>query len=432
MKTKMLLALCLAALALPAEAAPAPERSATGSDWPQWRGPDRSNVSKEKGLLKSWPEGGPKLLWTAEEAGIGYGGPAIVGKRLYILGADEQQEYVHAFDTTSGKKLWSTAIGPFYRNRYGSGPRSTPTVDGDHLYALSARGHLNCLKTTGEKEWTVQLAGAAGLGGAVPTWGYSESPLVDGGQVVCTPGGARGSVAALDKKTGKVLWRSQDLKDPAGYSSIVLADVGGMSHYVQQTMKGIAGVSPKDGSTLWYFSQPKYRVAVIPTPIVHNNYVYVTAGYNAGCSLLELTPTSSGIEVKQVYSPASRQAMDDKHEGVLLFDGYVYGWTDSQRGAWICQDFKTGEEVWRSKKLGRGSECCADGHLYCYTEDRGTVALVQASPKGWEEKGRFTLPRHTAQKREFNNNIWTHPVVANGHLYLRDQELIFCYDVKGK
>jgi outer membrane protein assembly factor BamB len=432
MKTKTLLALCLAALTLHAEAAPAPKRAAS-NDWPQWRGPNRDNVSKETGLLKSWPEGGPKLLWVADEAGIGYAGPAIVGKRLYILGADEEQEYVQAFDTTSGKKLWSTPIGPFYRNRYGSGPRSTPTVDGDYLYALSAQGHLACLKTaTGEKQWTVQLAGPRGLGGKVPTWGYSESPLVDGNKVVCSPGGARGTVAALDKKTGKVLWRSKDLTDPCGYSSILTTEVGGIRQYVQQTMKGIAGVAARDGATVWYFAQPKYRVAVIPTPIVHKNYVYGTAGYNAGCSLLELTPTSSGIEAKQVYSPASRKVMDDKHEGVLLFGGYVYGWTDANRGGWICQDFKTGEEVWRSKKLGKGSETCADGHLYCYSENNGTVALVLASPKGWEEKGRFTLPRHTARKREYNNNIWTHPVVANGRLYLRDQELIFCYDVKAK
>src|SRR6185312_16372686 len=196
-------------------------------DWPQFRGPNRDNLSRETGLLKSWPQGGPKLLWTSEDAGIGYSGPAIVGDRIYTMGADEQNDFVIALDATSGKKVWSTPIGPYVKNHFGSGPRGTPTVDGEHLYALSSAGQLACLKADGgEKVWSVNLTGSDGLGGGRPTWNYSESPLVDGEQVVCTPGGAGGSLAALDKKTGKLLWRSTELKDGAGYSSIVPTNVG--------------------------------------------------------------------------------------------------------------------------------------------------------------------------------------------------------------
>jgi outer membrane protein assembly factor BamB len=431
MKTPTLLAACalgpalLAAVAVPTPAAPA--RAAF--DWPQWRGPNRDNISRETGLLKTWPTGGPKLLWTSDVAGIGYSGPAVVGDRLYTMGGDEKNDFVIALDVRDGKKVWSTQIGPYVRNGYGSGPRGTPTVDGESLYALGAAGQLACLKTIdGEKVWSVNLTGRDGLGGNRPGWNYSESPLVDGDQVVCTPGGSQGTLAALDKKTGKVLWRSKELTDPAGYSSIVPTTVGGVRQYVQLTMKGVAGVAAKDGRLLWYYRHPGYKIAVIPTAIVHDNHVYAAAGYGAGDVLLKLTPDGDGTKAEQVYDDDAMRLMDNKHEGVVLVGGYVYGWSD--RGGWTCQEFKTGKKVWQSKKLGRGSLVCADGQLYCYSENDGTAVLVNASPEGWQERGRFTLPRHTQRRREYGNNIWTHPVIANGRLYLRDQELIFCYDVK--
>jgi outer membrane protein assembly factor BamB len=416
MKTRtLLLPACLLALS-----------GALAADWPQWRGPNRDNVSLDTGLLKSWPEGGPKLLWTAEDAGIGYSGPAVVGDRLYTMGGDETNDFVLAFDTQTGKKVWSTPIGPYVANRYGSGPRGTPTVDGDHLYALSAAGQLACLKTaTGEKVWSVSLTG---LGGGRPNWNYSESPLVDGDKVICTPGGNRGTLAALNKKTGSVIWRSTKLTDPAGYASVIVAEVGGVRQYVQLTMRGVAGVAAKDGGLLWYHRNSRYRTAVIPTAIFHDNYVYAVAGYGAGAVLLKLSPDGKGgTKAQQVYDDESMRLMDNKHEGVVRVGDHVYGWSD--RGGWLCQEFKTGKKVWALRKLDRGSVTCADGQLYCYSEDRGTVVLVPASPDGWQEKGRFSLPRQT-QRREFRNNIWTHPVVANGRLYLRDQELLFCYDVK--
>jgi outer membrane protein assembly factor BamB len=402
-----------------------PERKAS-FDWPQWRGPERDNRSTETGLLKSWPSGGPKLLWTSKDVGLGYSGPAIVGDRLYTLGSDEKKDFVVALDSKSGAKVWSTAVGPFVNNGWGGGPRSTPTVDGVHLFALTSGGVLGCLKTKdGEKVWSVNLKDD--LGGGKPNWNYSESPLVDGDQTICSPGGKRGTLAALDKKTGNILWRSTKLTDPAGYSSIVPITVGDVRQYVQMTMKGIAGVAAKDGRLLWYSAQPKYRTAVIPTPIVHDNYVYAAAGYGAGAVLLKLTPDGEGTKAEQLYDDKARSAMDNKHEGVVLVGDYVYGWSD--RGGWTCQELKTGKVMWQAKKLGRGSITAADGHLYCYSEDRGTMVLVAASPEGWKEEGRFTIPKHS-DKRSPRGGVWTHPVVANGKLYLRDQELLFCYEVK--
>jgi outer membrane protein assembly factor BamB len=401
--------------------------SLTAADWPQWRGPKRDNVSTETGLLKQWPKEGPKLLWTSEDAGIGYSGPAIVGDRLYTMGGDEKNDFVIALDVRKGEKVWSAPIGAYVQNRYGSGPRGTPTVDGGYLYALTSAGNLVCLKTdNGEQVWSASLTGAE-VGGKRPGWNYSESPLVDGEQVVCSPGGPKGTLAAFDKKTGKPLWRSTELTDAAGYSSIVPADAGGVRQYAQLTMKGVAGVAAKDGRLLWYYPHLKYRTAVIPTPIVHDDYVYAAAGYGAGDVLLKLTPNGEGIQAKQVYDEDAMKLMDNKHEGVVRVGDYIYGWSD--RGGWTCQEFKTGKKMWQSRKLGKGSLTSADGMLYCYSEDNGTAALVVASPDGWQEKGRFTLPRHT-KRREFRNNIWTHPVLADGKLYLRDQELLFCYDIK--
>ena len=362
------------------------------------------------------------MLWTSTEAGLGYSGPAIVGDRLYTLGSDQSNDFVVAIDTRSGKKVWSTPIAPFVQNGWGGGPRGTPTVDGAFVYALSASGKLACLQATdGKKVWSVTL------GGNKPNWNYSESPLVDGDQVVCSPGGKQGTLEAFNKSTGDVLWRSKELTDPAGYSSIVPTTVGGVRQFVQLTMKGVAGVAAKDGKLLWYYANKKYRTAVIPSPIVHENYVYAVAGYNAGAVMLKLTPDGDGTKAEQVYDENAMRLMNNKHEGVVRVGDYVYGWSDN--GGWTCQEWKTGKKMWQTRKLGRGAITCADGMLFCYSEDKGTVVLVPASPTGWEEKGRFTIPKHSDQ-RSRRGGVWTHPVVANGKLYLRDQELLFCYDVK--
>jgi outer membrane protein assembly factor BamB len=414
-RTLPLLFAGLTALALPALAA----------DWPQWRGPDRNDVSKETGLLKAWPKEGPKLLWTYEDTGAGYSGPSIVGDRLFILGASDKADFVCAVDVKNGTKLWASDYAPPFSQDKGNGPRGSPTVDGDMLYAIGGQGDVVCVATAdGKLLWQKNLRKDLG-GDMMSGWGYSESPLVDGDKVICTPGGKQGTLAALDKKTGEVVWRSKDVTDKAGYSSIIAVEVGGIRQYVQQTGQGVVGVAARDGKLLWRQAKPEFRTAIIPTPIFHDNLVYVTDGYGIGCDQFKLTPDEGGgVKAERSYDKSVLKTVENKHGGVVLVGDHIYGWTDAGN-RWVCQDFKTGKVVWESKELGRGSITCADGHLYCYSESDGTAVLIDASPEGWKEHGRFKIPRTKKP-----GSIWTHPVVANGRLYLRDQNLLYCYDVK--
>jgi outer membrane protein assembly factor BamB len=390
------------------------------ADWPQFRGPDRTGISKETGLLKKWPRGGPKLLWSSDKLGIGYSGPSIVGNRLYIMSGDKTSEYLDSLDVKSGKRLWSVEIGDFYENGYGSGPRGTPTVEGGFVYALGGQGKLICVSADkGNKVWSVDLVND--LGGVLPRWGYTESPLVDGDRVVCTPGGEKGTLAALDKKNGKVVWRSKDWTDEANYSSVVVATPHKTRQYVQMASASVSGVDAKTGKLMWRF--PRTHRITVPTVITTGNFVYITSGYGVGCNLLELT---SATEYREVYD---NKNMVNHHGGVILLGGHVYGYSDNK--GWVCQDFKSGDVVWSWRKFPKGSLVYADGCFYCYSQDDGTLALIEASTEGWKEKGRFKIAAASKMPRpRVRTNVWTHPVVANGRLYLRDQEMLFCYDVK--
>jgi outer membrane protein assembly factor BamB len=403
---------------------------AAADDWTQWQGPDRNNVSKETGLLKTWPKGGPKLLWTFSEAGMGYTAPAVVGDRLYTMGGTGGKDYLFALEAKTGKKVWAAPLGPMFEQNRGDGPRGTPTVDGDRLYLITGSGNLICLQTADGKEvWRKGLR--TDLGGNMQSgWGYSESPLVDGDQVVCTPGGRLGAVAALDKKTGAVTWRSKDFTDKAAYSSLVVANFGGERQYVQMTGESVAGVAAKDGKLLWRFARPS-RIAAIPTPVVFGDHVYVSSGYGTGCALLKVRKDGDKFQADQVYA---NRNMTNHHGGVVLLDGHVYGYGDGK--GWACQNVLKGDLAWQdNRKLAKGSVAYADGHLYCYSERDGTLVLVPATTAGWKEDGRMSLPRKSTLERpsaQSSNNVWTHPVVANGRLYLRDQDLIFCFDVKAQ
>jgi outer membrane protein assembly factor BamB len=400
---------------------------ALAADWPQWRGPNRDDVSKETGLLQTWPTGGPKLLWTFQDAGIGYSGPAIVGDRLYTMGADGSKSFLYALDVTKGEKVWSLEIGSMFTNGYGDGPRSTPTVDGDQIYAIDGTGELICADTSGKKIWQVSLK--KDLGGQMMSgWGYSESPLVDGDKVLCTPGGSKGTIAALDKKSGNVLWRSTDVKNAAAYSSIIVAEVGGVRQYVQLTREGLIGISAADGKRLWDSRIGGCGTATIPTPIFHDGYVFATSGYgDARPGLVKLTADGKEIKAEEVYS---NKNLANKHNGVLLVDGVLYGASEAG-GPWVAIDFLKGDKLgWKNPNLkAKGSITYADGRLYLYTQDNGTAVLLEPDPKEWKEAGRFKIPQTTKVPRK-SGGIWTHPVVANGRLYLRDEDLIFCYDVK--
>jgi outer membrane protein assembly factor BamB len=418
------------------------------ADWPQWRGPDRSGVSTETGLLKAWPKDGPKLLWTFKNAGLGFSGPAIVGNRLYTLGVRDEQTFVIAVDVTGGKEIWSTKIGPLFTfkgNSWGDGPRSTPTTDGDHLYALDATGILVCLETAKGKEiWRKDLIKDLG-GEMMSEWGYSESPLVDGERLICTPGGDKGTLAALDKKTGEAKWRSTALKNKAPYSSVVISEAGGIRQYIQTSYINdeeggmVSGFAAQDGRLLWSESTFKASksYAIAPTPIVRKNLVYVTSNMNGpSCHLFELTAKGNGIAAKDLYPKKNHKKLKNDHGGVVLVGDHVYGHSGGQ--GWVCQDFKTGNVAWLDRtqlECRSGSIVAAAGRLYLFS-DTGTAVLLEADPEKWQESGRFELPeKSTGNKGRPTGHdaaIWTPPVVANGRLYLRDQELLFCYDVRGK
>lgn len=408
MKKSLLLATLTAALA------------ATAADWPQWRGPDRTDISKETGLLKSWPEGGPKLVWINKDVGLGYSGHAIAGGKLFTLGLRGDNELLIAVDVKTGKELWATPVGPILKNGWGDGPRSSPTVDGDTVFALSGTGALIAAKAADGKE--VWKANMRDFGGKIPGWGYCESVLVDEGKVICTPGGGQGTLLALDKATGKKVWQTDGWTDGAHYSSPIIVTHNGARQYIQLTSQNVAGVEAKSGKVLWKSEWPG-KTAVIPTPIFKDGHVYITSGYGVGCKLVKV---AAGNQVSDVYF---NQNMINHHGGVILIGDKLYGHSD--KGGWTCQDFLTGEVAWASKNFGKGAVHCADGMLYCLEESSGTVALVEPNPKDWTEKGRFKLTPQTTQRNP-KGKVWTHPVVSDGKLYLRDQELLFCFDVKAK
>jgi outer membrane protein assembly factor BamB len=415
------------------------------ADWPQFRGPNRDGVSHEKGLLKAWPKDGPKLLWTYKDAGLGFSSFAIVGDKLYTLGTRGDDEIVLVLDANKGTELWTAKIGPIFTfkdNSWGDGPRSTPTIDGQYLYALGGQGILVCLDIAakGKEVWRKDLRKDLGGEPMVENynWGYSESPLVDGPLLICTPGGAQGTVAALDKKTGKVVWRSTGLTNQAPYTSPVVAEFRGVRQYIQTSYIGsteggvVSGFAAKDGKVLWtelLAKKSNYNLA--STPLVLGDRLYISEGSGYGCHLYEF---KSSPKVKDLYSKAAQKVMKNNHGGVVLVEGHVYGF--SEPGMWVCQDLDSGKAAWteRNEIGGRsGSITAADNMLYLYS-DEGEIGLLAADPKEFRLSGKFTIPERSkfpstrASSREAK--VWAHPVVANSRLHLRDGELIFCYDVR--
>jgi outer membrane protein assembly factor BamB len=397
---------------------------AGGGDWPQWRGPDRTGVSKETGLLKSWPPGGPKLLWKATGLGEGHSTPSVAAGRIYGMGLRGEDEVVWALDEATGKQIWSTRIaagGTLGGSQGGFGPRSTPTIDRDRAYVLGVHGDLACLQVSdGKLLWQKSLVSE--FGGRVPGWGYCESPLVDGDKVIATPGGPQATLVALNKRTGDVIWKAQVPAlvrngDEAPYSSAIIATVGEQRQYVQFLKGGVVGITANDGKLLWRYNAPANGTANIPTPIFRDNYVFAASGYNTGGGLARLTASAGGVSAEEVYFTRN---MKNHHGGVVLIGDYLYGIDDRDL---TCLNFKTGEVAWSNRSVAKGSLVYADGHLYARGEN-GTVALVEAVPTGYVEKGRFEQPDRS------RTYAWPHPVVANGRLYLHDQDILLCYDVK--
>ena len=433
MTTRALLALAAGLVALTARA----------DDWPQFRGPNRDAVSKETGLLKKWPEGGLKPAWIYKDAGTGYAGPAVVGDRLYLSGARGEDEYVFALDLTQKppKEVWSVKIEPKFtwkNNSWNEGPSATPTVDGDLVFALGGGGELVCVDAkAGTEKWRRSLlkdlhGDVYNFGGSAPEgpgWGFTCAPLVDGDKVICVPGGKEGTLAALKKADGSVLWRSKELTDEATYASPVMATIGGTKQYVQMTTQGVAAVDG-DGKLLWYYKRDKpYKDIVGSSPIIHGDYVFISgAGSGSdGCDLIEVKKADGKFTATKVYT---KKDLANYHGGLVLVGDYVYGSSGAEtRTRWVCLEFKTGKPAWSVDLGTKGSLTAADGYLYCLGEN-GLVVHGPADPKKkLTADESFELPE-ASKLRKPSGRVWTYPVIANGKLYLRDQELLFCYDVK--
>ena len=391
-------------------------------DWPQFRGPNRDGVSNEKGLLQSWPAEGPPLEWSVKGLGSGFSTVSVAKDRIYTLGNLEEKNkklsFLVAMNRKDGNQLWKSEVGPA-----GGSLGCTPTVDGDRIYALGQIGDLVCIDADGKRIWHRQLE--KDFGGKKGGWNYCESPLVDGDKLIVTPGGKDATVVALNKKTGETIWKCPipTRHNEAGYSSVVIADVGGIKHYVQLFNGGLVGIST-EGKVLWTHEKLGGNTANVPTPIVVGDMIFSSIGYGRGASLMKLKADGQAISAEEVYF---KSELTNKHGGVIKVGDFVYGDTDDS-GQPFCAEFKTGKVMWkhqqRPEKDNSAAVIYADGRLYFHYQN-GNVTLVKASPVSYEEVGSFQAPKRSGPS-------WAHPVVSDGKLYLREGDMLYCYDIRAK
>ena len=390
---------------------------APSTDWPQWRGPERNGVSRETGLLPEWPRSGPAVVWSASQLGTGYGSVAVAGSRVFVQGMKNRQSVVTSLDRAAGKAAWSIALGSAQENDRGSGPRSTPTVDGDRVYVLTENGDLVCLLVAdGKVVWRRNVLRE--FNGRNINWLVSESPLIDGNRVIVSPGGRNAGMVALDKMTGTTVWVSKELSDEAGYASAVVADVQGVRTIMTLTGNAGIGVRATDGKVMWRYGNVANNTANITSPIYSNGKVFFTSAYGTGGALLGLQATGESVSAQEIYFTRN---MQNHHGGVVLVDGYLYGFNNS---ILTCLEFETGKVMWRDRSVGKGSVAYADGRLYVLSEDN-VVGLVEASPKGYRETGRFSIADQGWPS-------WAHPAISGGRLYLRNQNVLASYELRAK
>jgi outer membrane protein assembly factor BamB len=392
-------------------------------EWSRWRGPNGDGVSYEKGLLKEWPEEGPPLLWKASGLGGGFSSVAVAGGHIYTLG-EKDGCTMHCRKLEDGSEVWATKIGS-------GGANCTPTVDGDRVYGVSKDGDLACLNTAdGKLVWSKKFSDDFDSK-TVPGWGFSESPLVDGDRLICTPGGDSALLAALDKKTGKEIWRTDasgklgDRGHPgAGYSSVVISNAGKVKHYVTLVGRGVVGVDAATGKLLWHYGNVANGTANIPTPIIAGDFVFCSSGYgDGGSALLKISKKGSQLQADEVYFHKANE-MQNHHGGMIRIGEYVYMGHGHNNGFPMCVHIPSGKIAWKPGR-GPGSDSAAiayaDGNLYFRYQD-GTMALIEANPKEYKLKGQFKIATH-------NGESWPHPVIAGGKLYLRDQDELLCYNI---
>ena len=409
-----LLAFAAGPLLLAAQATKTSDSKA-GADWNQFRGPKRDGHSPDTGLLKQWPTSGPALAWKATGIGAGFSSVCVSGNRLFTMGEADGKCNLLALNVADGKVLWKLPISaPYTENQGGTGPRSTPATDGAIVIAIAPTGEIVCVRNAdGRMLWKKSMTE---FGASMPGFGFVESPYIDGNLVLVSPGG---SVVALAKASGQTAWKSKKLKGATDYSSLSVAEMGKVKQYLVMTDKSVAGILASNGAILWEGDFPGDR-AVVPTPVYSNGIVFVSAGYNVGAKAFKVALAGNQIRFQEVYAYPQFQI---HHGGMVLVGEHVYGLHD--QGTLKCIELATGKEVWADRCVGKGSIAYADGHLVCRGE-QGGVALVEANPAAYKEKGRFTPAEKNGSK------CWAHPVVSGGRLYLREQDALLSYDLKEK
>ena len=393
-------------------------QAAPAGDWPQWRGPTRSGVSPETGLLSQWPESGPPVAWTASNVGGGYGSVSVSGERVFVQGMRNRESRVSVLNRADGRQIWSTTLGPAGNGGgQGPGPRGTPTVDSDRVYVLTENGDLACLSVDdGTFVWRRNIL--RDFGGRNIPWQISESPLVDRNLVIVTPGGPGTGMVALDKMTGSTIWTSKELSDAAGYASPIVADVQGVRTIMTLTSRAGVGVRASDGKLMWRVRSVANSTANITTPIYSDDRVFYSSNYGTGGALLSLRVQGGEVRAQQVYFTRN---MQNHHGGIVLVNGYLYGFNNS---ILTVLEFATGKLMWRHRSVGKGSLSYADGHLYVLSQNN-VVGLVEATPVEYREKGRFRI-------RDQGWPSWAHPVIAGGRLYIRNQDTLTAYDIRAR
>jgi outer membrane protein assembly factor BamB len=419
----------LAALSLLAVAA---TRVEAQGDWPQFRGPNRDGRSTESGLLQQWPAGGPKLAWQMSGLGGGYSSVSVQNGRLFTMGDQGGDQFVIAVSLDSKAVLWKTRIGPAWTQDTYAGPRGTPTADGELVYALGTEGDLLAMEAAnGKVRWKKNLPSDFG-GYMMSGWKWSESPLVDGDRLVVTPGVSGALMVCLEKATGKEIWRSKAGpmgtagKDGAGYSSIVISNGAGVKQYVQLTGRGVVGVRASDGKFLWNYNKVANDVANISTPLVSGDFVFAATGYQTGSGLVKLEKSGETVTATEQYF-LDGKTFQNHHGGMVLIGGHIYGGQGHRMGLPICVELTTGRKVWggdiRNDGKGSAAVAYADNHLI-FRYESGLVLLIEATPAGYKEKGKFEIPGASPLN-------WPYPAVAHGKLFLRDQDRLLVYDIKG-
>ncbi len=393
----------------------------------EWRSENRTGVSAEIGLMKTWPADGPSMLWSYSDLSKGNSSVSFGNNSIYITGTKDSLDILYALDM-NGKILWQTAMGRAWNESFPES-RATPTVEGDRVYTCSGYGDIACIDgQTGKIIWSFK---ASELNkGTYGNWGIAEALLIDGDKLYFTPGGSETMTIALNKANGNLIWRSPSLNDNPGYVSPILVEYAGKKMIINVSLQHVFAVDASNGEILWKVAhiRPESMKSdqdfiKCVTPIFYDGKVYVTGGYDTGGMMISIADDGKSANVIWTDS-----VLDVHHGGVVLIDGYIYGsnWLNNSNGNWCCIDWNTGKKKWEEHWNCKGSIISAEGLLYIYDEKKGNVGLLKATPE------KFDLVSSFQVKLGKSGPFWAHPVIHNGILYLRHNNALMAYDIKAK